>query len=101
MFAEGVSVVMSTIGGALLVLSAGCFIAVLVRNHSAASVQPEPYTFSKPVHEPVSLPWALNGLTLWVCLMVALTITNYGYPIVQLMMTPEGRVPPVFVGGQP
>jgi cytochrome c oxidase subunit 1 len=33
--------------------------------------------------------------------MVALTITNYGYPIVQLMMTPEGRVPPVFVGGQP
>lgn len=101
MFAEGVSVVMSTIGGALLVVSAALFITVLVRNHSAARVDPEPFTFSRAVHEPVSLPWALNGLGLWLGLMIALTITNYGFPIVQLMMTPEGRVPPVFVGGKP
>jgi hypothetical protein len=89
MFAEGVSVVMSTIGGAMLVISAALFIIVLVRNHYAARVNPEPFTFSRAVHEPVSLPWALNGLGLWLGLMIALTITNYGYPIVQLMMTPE------------
>jgi cytochrome c oxidase subunit 1 len=53
------------------------------------------------VHEPVTLPWALNGLGLWVALMIALTITNYGYPVVQLMRMPEANVSPVFVGGKP
>lgn len=92
---------MSVIGGALLVVSALIFIAVLVRNHWATRVEPETFTFSRAVHEPITLPWALNGLGLWVALMIALTITNYGYPIVQLMRMPEASVPPVFVGGKP
>jgi cytochrome c oxidase subunit 1 len=100
MSAEGISVVMSTFGGALLVLSALLFIFILYRNHSAAQVEPAPFTFSKPIHEPATLPLALNGLGLWVGLMMALTITNYGYPIVQLIGLPHARVPAVFIGAK-
>ncbi|GLQ87371.1 b(o/a)3-type cytochrome-c oxidase subunit 1 [Dyella flagellata] len=97
---EAIWVVMSTLGGALLVVSAVLFLVILYRNHSACQVEPAPFTFSKAIHEPVSLPLALNGLGLWVGLMIALTITNYGYPIVQLMGLPDAKVPAVFVGAK-
>jgi cytochrome c oxidase subunit 1 len=98
---EGLTVIMSVVGGAILVVSAALFIAVLVRNHRAARVVPAAFTFSRPVHEPVTLPWALNGLGLWVGLMIALTITNYGFPIAQLIQLHEVQVPAVYVGGKP
>jgi cytochrome c oxidase subunit 1 len=98
---QALTVIMSVIGGAILVVSAGLFIAVLVRNHRAERIEPAPYTFSKPVHEPVNLPWALNGLGLWVGLMIALTLTNYGFPIAQLIRLHEAQVPAVYVGGKP
>lgn len=98
---EGLTVIMSVVGGAILVVSAALFIAVLVRNHRAARVVPAAYTFSRPVHEPMKLPWALNGLGLWVGLMIALTITNYGFPIAQLIRLHEAQVPAVYVGGKP
>ena len=60
--------------------------------------RPLPYTFSTPVHAgPV--PKALNSFSLWVGLMVALTVVNYGFPIAQLAMIPETSVPVVPVGG--
>ena len=100
MAAEGVTVVMSVVGGALLVLSAILFFTVLYRNHAATKVEPAPFTFSRAVHEPVSLPLALNGLGLWVALMIVLTVTNYGYPIVQLIGLHNADVPAVFVGAK-
>jgi cytochrome c oxidase subunit 1 len=98
---QALTVIMSVIGGAILVVSAGLFLAVLVRNHRAERVEPGIYTFSRPVHEPASLPWSLNGLGLWVGLMIALTITNYGFPIYQLLRLHDARVPAVYVGGNP
>ncbi|WP_243049206.1 b(o/a)3-type cytochrome-c oxidase subunit 1 [Dyella sp. RRB7] len=100
MSAEGVAVVMSAVGGALLVLSALLFLTILYRNHSANRVEPAPFTFSQAIHEPTSLPLALNGLGLWVGLMIALTITNYGYPILQLIGLHDADVPAVYSGGQ-
>ncbi|WP_109126088.1 b(o/a)3-type cytochrome-c oxidase subunit 1 [Dyella sp. C11] len=98
---QGVAVIMSTVGGAMLLASAILFLAILYRNHSARQIEPAPWTFSRAVHEPVSLPLALNGLSLWVGLMVALTITNYGYPILQLIGLHDAQVPAVYIGAKP
>ena len=45
-------------------------------------------------------PVALNTHALWVALMIALTITNYGYPILNLATSGGTSVPAVYVGAQ-
>ncbi|WP_448099754.1 b(o/a)3-type cytochrome-c oxidase subunit 1 [Luteibacter jiangsuensis] len=96
---EAITVIMSVVGGAILVISAALFITVLVRNHRGRTADVAPYTFSRAVHEPKSVHWALNGLGLWVGLMIALTVTNYAFPIWQLIKLHEAQVPAVYVGG--
>ena len=91
------TVTASTIGGLLLVASALIFIWVLARARRS-EVTPEPYTFSRAVHEDARVPIALNGLGLWVALMIALTVVNYGYPIVQLAMLKQAWVPVIPIG---
>ena len=49
---------------------------------------------------PAVVPAALNGFGLWIALMVGLTITNYGYPILELATQPGGVVPAVYIGAQ-
>lgn len=98
---QALTVIMSVVGGALLVISAALFITVLLRSHRARSAEPALYTFSRPVHEATTVPWALNGLGLWVGLMIALTLTNYGFPIVQLMRMHDAEVPAVYMGNKP
>ena len=44
------------------------------------------------------VPAALNGFALWVGLMIALTVVNYGVPIAQLAGLPDASVPVVPVG---
>jgi cytochrome c oxidase subunit 1 len=44
------------------------------------------------------VPVALNGLGLWVGLMIALTIVNYGFPIAHAIATPGTAVPAIMVG---
>jgi cytochrome c oxidase subunit 1 len=41
------------------------------------------------------MPVALNSLGLWVTLMLALTVINYGFPIVQLMARSDTSVPAI------
>jgi cytochrome c oxidase subunit I len=94
------SVILSTIGGAILVLSGLLFVTVLVRGHRAGAVDPGPYRFAETLHPPVRVPAPLNGYAVWVGLMVGLTILNYGFPIAQLVANPATNVPPVFVGAQ-
>ncbi len=97
--AQGPYVVMSVIGALILLVSAALFIVVLVKGHRGApALQPE-YRFSSAVHESASLPIALNSFALWIALMVALTIANYGYPIAQLM-TSDTAVPAIPIGAQ-
>jgi len=92
-------VVMSVIGGLILVVSGALFLIVLLRGQSAPKVEPGAYRFSVAAHPPQRLPAALNGFGLWVSLMIALTIVNYGFPILHLLSTPGTAVPAIVVGG--
>jgi len=91
------TVIASTFGGLLLVISAALFIYVLAVSRKTDSA-PAPYTFSETVHAPASTPLALNTFGLWVAMMIALTVINYGYPIVQLAMLEDARVPVIPLG---
>ena len=50
------------------------------------------------IHPPTSVPVALNGYSLWLVLMVGLTVVNYGFPIAQLLALKNTSVPAVYVG---
>jgi cytochrome c oxidase subunit 1 len=95
---EALSVVASVIGGAILVVSGALFFTVLVRGHLAPRVEPPEYRFSVAVRPPVTVPAALNGYGLWVGLMLALTVINYGFPIFHLMFRSDTSVPVVHIG---
>ncbi len=91
-------VVMSVVGGAILLVSGVLFIAVLIDGHRAPRAEPGTYRFSVAVHEPKVLPAALNGFGLWLGLMVGLTVINYGFPILNLLSVSGKSVPAVIVG---
>ncbi|HTC08175.1 MAG TPA: b(o/a)3-type cytochrome-c oxidase subunit 1 [Acetobacteraceae bacterium] len=91
-------VVMSVIGGAILVVSGVLFLTVLARGQMAARAEPGVYRFSVAAHPPRSLPAALNGFGLWLGLMIGLTIVNYGFPIAHLLVIPGTAVPAIIVG---
>jgi cytochrome c oxidase subunit I len=94
------TVTVSAIGGFMLLASGIVFIVVLARAHrSRASVVP-PFTFSVSAHPHARTPVALNGLGLWVAMMIALTLVNYGYPIAQLASVREASVPVIPIGSR-
>jgi cytochrome c oxidase subunit I len=95
---EALSVVFSAFGGFILVASGLLFITILVRTQFAAPQQAEEYRFAIAVHPPTRVPAALNSFGLWIALMIGLTITNYGYPILQLAVRSDTSVPAVYVG---
>ena len=97
---DAFSVILSVIGGFILVLSGILFIVILLRGQTAPHAESGTYRFATAVHPPVTVPAALNGYALWVALMIGLTVTNYGYPIAQLALRPGTAVPAVYVGGQ-
>jgi cytochrome c oxidase subunit I len=96
--AQAVSVVISAIGGLILVVSAALFFAVLIRAHRGPREAPPEYRFSAAVHEPDTVPVALNSFGLWLALMIGLTVVNYGYPIAQLLSRPDTSVPAIPIG---
>ena len=97
---EAWTVLMSVVGGALLVLSGLLFIYILVSVFRQARQEIPVYRFSQPLHQVTSVPRSLNGLGVWFALMVALTLVNYGFPIWQLAHIRTTSVPAVFVGGR-
>ncbi|MBZ6078665.1 b(o/a)3-type cytochrome-c oxidase subunit 1 [Microvirga puerhi] len=98
--ADAMSVTMSAFGGFILVASSILFFAVLIQNRRAPQAEPGEYRFATAIHPPITLPAVLNGHALWIALMVGLTVTNYGFPIMQLLVTPETSVPAVYVGAE-
>jgi len=94
---QAITVTMSAVGGMILVVSAALFVYILAsarRRPGAAA----PFAFSMAVHPDSRPPAVLNGLGLWVAMMIALTVVNYGYPIAQLAMTPQAYVPVIPIG---
>lgn len=97
---QAITVVISAIGGLMLVISGLLFVGILAlaqRRARKLQVPAIAYAFARPVYE-VPVPKALNGFALWVGLMVALTVVNYGFPIVQLALLPGTSVPVIPVG---
>jgi len=66
---------------------------ILVRSARGARARAEPMEYSLGMDRQVPLPRALNGFGVWVALMVALTVVNYGYPIVQHFYLKNAAVP--------
>lgn len=97
---EAMSVTLSTFGGLILLISGALFILILVRGQRAPATEAGEYRFSTAVHAPVSVPAALNSYGLWLALMIGLTVTNYGFPIVQLALRQGTSVPAVYIGAQ-
>jgi cytochrome c oxidase subunit I len=95
---QALYVILSVIGGAIVLISGFLFLAVLVTGHRAPRAEPGVYRFSVAVHPPQRMPAVLNGFGLWLALMVGLTAVNYGFPIVHLMATPGTAVPTQKVG---
>ncbi|MEO8740921.1 MAG: cbb3-type cytochrome c oxidase subunit I [Casimicrobiaceae bacterium] len=95
------TVTASTIGGLMLVVSAFLLVFILARASARRNERtPDAYTFSLPVHPGGHTPVALNGLGLWVAMMIALTVVNYGYPIAQLALLKEASVPVIPIGSR-
>jgi len=94
------TVVASTAGGLLLVLSAVLLVWILGGAHRGAKTAPTAFTFSRAAHAGASTPVALNAFGLWIAMMIGLTIVNYGYPIVQLATLKEASVPIVPIGSR-
>jgi len=92
------SVLTSVAGGAILVVSGVLFLVLLIRGQVAPRVEAGAYRFSVALHQPRTVPVALNSFGLWIGLMVGLTLVNYGFPIARLIALPEA-VPAVFIGG--
>jgi cytochrome c oxidase subunit 1 len=92
------TVTASAIGGLILVVSAVLFVYVLATARRNAG-EPAPFTFSTMAHAGERTPALLNTFGLWVGMMIALTIVNYGFPIVQLASLPGTAVPAITVGG--
>ena len=94
----GLWVIVSAIGGLILVASGIVFFAVLIRGSTAPKAEIELYRFAEAVHPPVRVPAALNGYTVWVTLMILLTVTNYGFPVLNLAARSGTSVPAIYVG---
>jgi cytochrome c oxidase subunit 1 len=90
---QGIWVSVSAIGGFVLVFSAALLIAVLLASHRAPAAAISPLRFALAVYPPRQLPKSLNSFGIWVLLVLALTVANYGYPLVQFAFLNKSAVP--------
>jgi cytochrome c oxidase subunit 1 len=90
---QAIWVSLSAIGGFVLVFSALLFVGVLLASHRRPLAAVPPLTFSLALRPPRTLPASLNGFGVWMLLVVALTVANYGYPIAQALLLPATGVP--------
>lgn len=97
---EALMVTFSAFGGFALVLSGIVFVYALATARRGRAAAVVPFSFSRPAHPSAHVPVALNGLALWVGMMIALTVVNYGYPIAQLASLREAYVPVVPIGSR-
>jgi cytochrome c oxidase subunit I len=96
----GPLVVISAIGGLLLLISAVLLIVILVRSHFGEKALGVPLRFALAVNPPVRVPPALNGFALWNAIVLVLMVVAYGYPIGQFFFLKQHSVPAVEVTSQ-
>ncbi|HWS63392.1 MAG TPA: cbb3-type cytochrome c oxidase subunit I [Steroidobacteraceae bacterium] len=96
----GPLVIISVIGGVVLLGSAILLIVILVRSHFGARAQSEPLGYAVAVNPPVQVSPALNGFGLWNAIVAALMVLAYGYPIGQFFFLKQHSVPAVGITTQ-
>jgi len=85
----GPLVIVSVVGGFLLLLSALLFVRNLIALHRSAIIAVRRPLYALAVHPPQRVPAALNGFGLWNVLVLVLMLLAYGYPIAQFAITPS------------
>jgi cytochrome c oxidase subunit I len=93
----GPLVVISVIGGLILLTSAVVLIVILVRSQFGERTIVEPLRFALAVNPPVRVPPSLNGFALWNAIVLVLMVVAYGYPIGQFFFLKQHTVPAVEV----
>ena len=87
-------VIVSLVGGLLLLASALLFVRNLAVLHRSPVPAPQRPLYALAVHPPQRVPAALNGFGLWNVLVLVLMLLAYGYPIAQFVIEPS---PPAIV----
>ena len=94
-------VILSVIGGFVLLTSAVLLIVILVRTHFSECRAGEPLRYALAVNPPRQVPESLNGFGLWNGIVLVLMLVSYGYPIGQFFLLPNHNVPAVQVAAPP
>lgn len=81
-------VIVSLIGGVMLLVSAALFVWNLTPLGQGRGAAEPGYRFAKAVHPPAHIPRALNGFGLWNVLVLVLMLSAYGWPIAQFFFDP-------------
>jgi cytochrome c oxidase subunit 1 len=96
----GPLVIMSVIGGVILLGSAVLLTVILVRSHFGPRAHAESLGYAVAVNPPVQVSPALNGFGLWNAIVAVLMVLAYGYPIGQFFFLKQHSVPAVGVTTQ-
>lgn len=86
--AWGPWVIVSLVGGVILLVSAVLFVLNLIGNHRSGGAPAAPIRYAVAVHPPVHVPRALNGFTMWNIFVAVLMLAAYGWPIAQFFANP-------------
>jgi cytochrome c oxidase subunit 1 len=86
--AWGPWVIVSLVGGLVLLVSAFLFVWNLAEFHRTRAVEAAglPPLYARALHPPLRVPAALNGFALWNVLVLVLMVAAYGYPIAQFFL---------------
>ena len=81
----GPLVIISVIGGLIVLMSAILLIAILVRSQLGERTLTAPLRYALAVNPPRTVPASLNGFALWNSILLVLMVLAYGYPIGQFL----------------
>jgi len=87
--AWGPWVIVSLVGGIILLISALLFVWNLVALHRSDVRAIDKPLYALAVHPPRRVPAALNGFGLWNLLVLLLMLLAYGFPIAQFVIEPS------------
>jgi cytochrome c oxidase subunit I len=88
----GPLVIVSVVGGLILLASAILLIVVLVRSQIGERRLAVPLHYALAVNPPRTVPASLNGFALWNAVLLVLMLFAYGYPIGQFLVL-KSKVP--------
>jgi cytochrome c oxidase subunit I len=93
-------VIISVIGGLILLISAALLIVILIGSHFGERTLREPLRYALAVNPPARVPPSLNGFALWNAIVLVLMVVAYGYPIGQFFFLKQHSIPAVEVTSQ-